>query len=40
LYAYLEPVGFVLILVLFYTGIMGLFLMPVYRLIASFLLGQ
>jgi Zn-dependent protease len=40
LYAYLEPVGFILILVLFYTGIMGLFLMPVYRLIASFLLGQ
>ncbi len=38
-YAYLEPVGFILILVLFYTGIMGLFLMPVYRLIASFLLG-
>jgi Zn-dependent protease len=40
LYAYLEPVGFILILVLFYTGIMGLFLMPAYRLIASFLLGQ
>ncbi|MFZ5451561.1 MAG: site-2 protease family protein [Thermodesulfobacteriota bacterium] len=39
LYAYLEPVGFILILVLFYTGIMGLFLMPVYRLIASFLMG-
>jgi Zn-dependent protease len=38
-YAYLEPVGFILILVLFYTGIMGLFLMPVYRLIASFLVG-
>jgi Zn-dependent protease len=40
LYAYLEPVGFILILALFYTGIMGLFLMPAYRLIASFLLGQ
>ncbi|RJR40196.1 MAG: site-2 protease family protein [Deltaproteobacteria bacterium] len=39
MYAYLEPVGFILILVLFYTGIMGMFLMPVYRLIASFLLG-
>lgn len=38
-YAYLEPVGFILILVLFYTGIMGVFLMPLYRLIASFLLG-
>jgi len=40
LYAYLEPVGFILILVLFYTGIMGVFIMPFYRLIASFLLGQ
>ena len=39
LYAHLEPVGFILILVLFYTGIMGVFLMPLYRLIASFLLG-
>ncbi len=39
MYAYLEPVGFILILVLFYTGIMGMFLMPVYRLIAHFLLG-
>ncbi|MHB8069722.1 MAG: site-2 protease family protein [Desulfobaccales bacterium] len=38
-YAYLEPVGFILILVLFYTGIMGIFLMPLYRVIASFLLG-
>jgi Zn-dependent protease len=38
-YAYLEPVGFILILVLFYTGIMGVFIMPVYRLIASLLLG-
>jgi hypothetical protein len=33
-------VGFILILVLFYTGIMGVFIMPFYRLIASFLLGQ
>lgn len=39
LYAYLEPVGIILILVLFYTGIMGMFIMPVYRLIAHFLLG-
>jgi Zn-dependent protease len=39
-YAYLEPIGFILILVLFYTGILGMFLMPAYRLIASFLLGQ
>jgi len=40
MYQYLEPVGFILILVLFYTGIMGVFIMPAYRLIASFLLGQ
>jgi Zn-dependent protease len=40
LYAYLEPVGFILILVLFYTGILGVFIMPAYRLIASFLMGQ
>jgi Zn-dependent protease len=38
-YQYLEPVGFILILVLFYTGIMGAILMPIYRLIAMFLLG-
>ncbi|OGR05149.1 MAG: hypothetical protein A3K23_04190 [Desulfobacca sp. RBG_16_58_9] len=38
-YAYLEPVGFILILVLFYSGLMGVFIMPLYRLIASFLLG-
>lgn len=37
LYRYLEPVGFVIILLLFYTGIMGLILMPLYRLIAAFL---
>jgi len=39
LYAYLEPVGFILILVLFYSGLMGVVLMPLYRVIASFLLG-
>ena len=39
LYRYLEPVGFVLILLLFYTGIMGALLMPLYRAIAYFLLG-
>ncbi len=39
LYRYLEPVGFVLILILFYTGIMSLVLMPLYRQIALFLLG-
>jgi Zn-dependent protease len=40
LYAYLEPVGFILILVLFYTGIMWWFLMPPYNLLASVLLGR
>ncbi len=39
LYHYLEPVGFILILVLFYTGIMGVLLMPLYRAIVTFLLG-
>ena len=39
LYAHLEPVGFILILVLFYSGLMSLVLMPLYRLIFSFLLG-
>jgi len=38
-YRYLEPVGFVLILLLFYTGIMGALLMPLYRLLVAFLLG-
>lgn len=36
-YRYLEPVGFVIILILFYTGIMGMILMPIYRQIAAFL---
>jgi Zn-dependent protease len=39
LYDYLQPVGFVLILLLFYTGILGAILMPLYRQIAMFLLG-
>ena len=37
LYRYLEPVGFIIILLLFYTGIMGLILMPIYRQIAALL---
>lgn len=37
LYRYLEPVGFVIILLLFYTGIMGMIIMPLYRQIAAFL---
>ncbi|MHB9072504.1 MAG: site-2 protease family protein [Desulfobaccales bacterium] len=39
MYAYLEPVGFILILILFYTGIMGIVIMPLYRQIALLLLG-
>jgi Zn-dependent protease len=37
LYRYLEPVGFVLIILLFYTGLMGLIIMPLFRLIATIL---
>ena len=33
-YRYLEPVGFIIILLLFYTGIMGMILMPLFYLIA------
>jgi Zn-dependent protease len=40
MYAYLQgPVGFILILILFYTGIMGIILMPLYRQIALIMLG-
>ena len=39
LYSYLQPVGFFLILILFYTGIMGAILMPLYRQIALLMLG-
>jgi len=39
LYAYLQPVGFILILILFYTGVMTAILMPLYRQIAFLLLG-
>ena len=39
LYAYLEPVGFVLILILFYTGIINALIMPLYRAITVLLLG-
>jgi Zn-dependent protease len=38
-YSHLEPVGFILILILFYTGILQIFLMPLYRWIALALLG-
>jgi Zn-dependent protease len=39
LYRHLDQVGFILILILFYTGVMSALLMPVYRAIAVFLLG-
>jgi len=39
LYAYLQPVGFILILILFYTGVMSAILMPLYRRLAFLLLG-
>jgi Zn-dependent protease len=39
LYHYLDPVGFVLILLLFYTGFLSAVIMPFYRAIALFLLG-
>jgi len=39
LYSYLQPVGFFLILILFYTGILGAILMPLYRQIALIMLG-
>jgi Zn-dependent protease len=39
LYSHLQPVGFVLILILFYTGIMGAIIMPFYRAIALVMLG-
>jgi Zn-dependent protease len=39
LYAYLQPVGFILILILFYTGIMSAIIMPLYRQIALIMLG-
>ncbi len=39
LYDYLQPVGFVLILLLFYTGVMGAVIMPLYHQIAMLMLG-
>jgi Zn-dependent protease len=39
LYAQLEPVGFILIIILFATGILGSILMPFYRAVVMFLLG-
>ena len=39
LYAHLEPVGFILILILFYTHILTALIMPLYRIIEALLLG-
>jgi Zn-dependent protease len=39
LYDHLQPVGFILILILFYTGILGAIIMPIYRLIVTIMLG-
>ena len=39
LYHHLDAVGFILILILFYTGVMGALLLPLYRAIMIFLLG-
>lgn len=39
LYRHLDQVGFILILILFYTGVMGALLMPLYHAIITFLLG-
>ena len=39
LYRHLDQVGFILILILFYTGVMGALLMPLYRALVTFLLG-
>jgi len=39
LYAYLQPVGFFIILILFYTGVMSAILLPLYRRIVLLLLG-
>ncbi|OGR30555.1 MAG: hypothetical protein A2139_00725 [Desulfobacca sp. RBG_16_60_12] len=39
LYSHLQPVGFILILILFYIGILGAIIMPLYRQIAMIMLG-
>jgi Zn-dependent protease len=39
LYSHLQPVGFILILILFYTGILGAIIMPLYRQIEMIMLG-
>jgi Zn-dependent protease len=39
LYDHLQPIGFILILILFYTGILSAIIMPIYRQIAILMLG-
>jgi Zn-dependent protease len=39
LYAYLEPFGFILLLLLLYSGLLGVIIMPLARTIFSFLTG-
>jgi Zn-dependent protease len=39
IYHYLDPVGFILILALFYTGILSAIIMPVFQAIVGVLLG-
>ncbi|MBW1917123.1 MAG: site-2 protease family protein [Deltaproteobacteria bacterium] len=38
-YAQLEPVGFVIILILLYTGVLNFIIMPIFRFLAAMLLG-
>ncbi len=39
LYAQLEPVGFVLILILLYSGLWSILIMPIFRFLMGLLLG-
>jgi hypothetical protein len=39
LYAQLEPVGFVLILILLYSGLWSVLIMPIFRFLMGLLLG-
>ena len=39
LYHHLDQVGFILILILFYTRVLRAIIMPLYRAIVTFLLG-
>lgn len=39
LYQHLEPVGFILVIVLFMSGVLGAFIMPLYRTLALLFMG-